>query len=114
MGMREISLVPSITYGHTKGRRDFEIAAKILANTPELSRALITHRFPLDGAAEAFDVARTRSEGAIKVALDVQSVDLLSIVIQDRCIVTIHKEDNDKNVITAQIEHVSRGTQKDN
>ena len=71
MGMREISLVPSITYGHTKGRRDFEIAAKILANTPELSRALITHRFPLDGAAEAFDVARTRSEGAIKVALDV-------------------------------------------
>jgi len=71
MGMREVSLVPSITYGYTKGSRDFEIAAKILAKTPEFSRALITHRFPLDAAAEAFAVARTRSEGAIKVALDV-------------------------------------------
>ncbi|MEG3586560.1 MAG: zinc-binding dehydrogenase, partial [Actinomycetota bacterium] len=71
MGMREVSLVPSITYGYTKGSRDFEIAAKILAKTPELSRALITHRFPLDAAAEAFAVARTRSDGAIKVALDV-------------------------------------------
>mgnify|MGYP001162367894 CR=1 FL=1 len=71
MGMREISLVPSITYGHSEGPRDFELAAKILNATPELPKALITHRFPIDAAAEAFNAARTRSEGAIKVAIDI-------------------------------------------
>ena len=71
IGMREISLIPSITYGHTKGARDFQLAAKILAETPELPEAIITHRFNLDGAPEAFEVARTRNEGAIKVALQV-------------------------------------------
>ncbi|HJM29382.1 MAG: zinc-binding dehydrogenase [Acidimicrobiales bacterium] len=71
MGMREISLIPSITYGHTDGGRDFELAAKILTSMPEISEALISHRFPLDAAVEAFDVARSRSEGAIKVAIDI-------------------------------------------
>ena len=71
MGMKEISLVPSITYGHTTGQRDFDLAMSVLAASPELGRALITDRFPLDGAAEAFDAARNRSTGVIKVAIDV-------------------------------------------
>ncbi len=73
MGMKEISLVPSITYGHTTGQRDFDLAMSVLAASPELGRALITDRFPLDGAAEAFDAARNRSNGVIKVAIDVQN-----------------------------------------
>ena len=71
MGMKEVSLIPSITYGNTQGQRDFELASKILASTPELPRALITHRFPIDAAADAFATARSRDEGAIKVAIEV-------------------------------------------
>jgi threonine dehydrogenase-like Zn-dependent dehydrogenase len=33
-------------------------------------RALITHRFPLDAAPEAFSAAADRSSGAIKVVLE--------------------------------------------
>ena len=44
-----------------------------MAASPELGQAVITDRFPLDGAAEAFDVARNRSQGVIKVAVDAQS-----------------------------------------
>ena len=71
MGMKEVSLVPSITYGNTQGARDFELAVKILASTPELPAAIITHRYPLDAASDAFDTARSRNLGAIKVAIDV-------------------------------------------
>ena len=73
MGMKEVSLIPSITYGHTTGQRDFEVAMSVMAASPELGRAVITDRFPLDGAAEAFDLARNRHEGVIKVAVDAQS-----------------------------------------
>ena len=43
-------------------------AAGVAAN-PEIPRAIITQRLPLDAAAEAFDVARDRKAGAIKVVL---------------------------------------------
>ncbi|MBT95753.1 MAG: alcohol dehydrogenase [Acidimicrobiaceae bacterium] len=71
MGMKEVTLIPSITYGTTKGQRDFVLASKILATTPELPKAVITHRFPLDAALDAFSAARSREMGAIKVALEV-------------------------------------------
>ena len=38
---------------------------------PELADALITHRFPLDRAAEAFAAAASREAGAIKVVVDI-------------------------------------------
>tara|TARA_Y100001970_G_C14110519_1_gene790596 strand:- start:305 stop:1246 length:942 start_codon:yes stop_codon:yes gene_type:complete len=71
MGMKEVSLIPSITYGHTTGHRDFELAMSVLANSPLLGSAVITHRYPLDGASEAFERARLRRDGVIKVAIDV-------------------------------------------
>ena|GEM_PF-73708 len=73
MGMKEVSLIPSVTYGHTTGQRDFDVAMSVMAASPELGQAVITDRFPLDGAAEAFDVARNRSQGVIKVAIDAKS-----------------------------------------
>jgi threonine dehydrogenase-like Zn-dependent dehydrogenase len=50
--------------------RDIDAAAALLAATPELPRAIITHRFPLAAAAEAFAAAADRKTGAIKVVLE--------------------------------------------
>jgi threonine dehydrogenase-like Zn-dependent dehydrogenase len=50
--------------------RDVDVAAAILARQPEGADVLITHRFPLDAAREAFAVAADRASGAIKVVLE--------------------------------------------
>jgi threonine dehydrogenase-like Zn-dependent dehydrogenase len=42
----------------------------MLAARPELPGTIITHRFPLDAATEAFAVASDRAAGAIKVVLE--------------------------------------------
>jgi threonine dehydrogenase-like Zn-dependent dehydrogenase len=67
--MREITLVPAFTYGHSHGAREFDTAATILAGHPEIPDALVTHRFGLDEAPHAFAVASDRAAGAIKVVL---------------------------------------------
>lgn len=68
--MKEISLVPAVMYGRTGPSRDIDVAATILSNRPDLPDAVITHRFPLDAAVEAFAVAADRSAGTIKVVLE--------------------------------------------
>jgi threonine dehydrogenase-like Zn-dependent dehydrogenase len=68
--MKQVSLCPVWLYGRHAGGRDVDAAAALLAATPELAPTLITHRFPLDAAAEAFGVARDRASGAIKVVLE--------------------------------------------
>lgn len=70
MCMKEVSLCPTLLYARHAGGRDADAAAALLAATPELPRALITHRFPLSAAAEAFAVAGDRRSGAIKVVLE--------------------------------------------
>lgn len=67
---KELDVVPSYLYGRRSGERDFERAAALLAARPEIAETLITHRFPLDAAAEAFAVAEDRAAGAIKVVLE--------------------------------------------
>jgi threonine dehydrogenase-like Zn-dependent dehydrogenase len=57
-------------YGRVGPSRDFDVAATILATRPDAADAIITHRFPLDAAAEAFEVAADRAAGAIKVVLE--------------------------------------------
>ena len=67
--MKEIHVIPSFMYGRVEGRRDVDAAAHLLASRPEIPEAVITHRLPLDAAAEAFDLARDRKSGSIKVVL---------------------------------------------
>jgi threonine dehydrogenase-like Zn-dependent dehydrogenase len=66
---KEVTLVPSSMYGHHHGAREFTEAVDVLAARPDLAGTMITHRFPLDDAVEAFRVAADRSAGAIKVVL---------------------------------------------
>ena len=67
--MREITIVPAFVYGEVHGQREFDRAATISAALPEIVPAVITHRFGLDEAPHAFDVAGDRAHGAIKVVL---------------------------------------------
>jgi threonine dehydrogenase-like Zn-dependent dehydrogenase len=68
--MKEIDLVPASMYSRAGPSRDFDVAAAILADRQEISGTVITHRFPLDAAPEAFETARDRAAGAIKVVLE--------------------------------------------
>jgi threonine dehydrogenase-like Zn-dependent dehydrogenase len=70
VGTKEVSLVPASQYNRRDGEREVDAAALLLARTPAIAETLITHRFPLDAAAEAFGVARDRTAGAIKVVLE--------------------------------------------
>ena len=67
LAIKEITLVPSNMYGHHHGSREFNEAVDILAVGPDIAATLITHRFALDDAAQAFRVAGDRAAGAIKV-----------------------------------------------
>jgi len=67
MMLKEISLVPSIFYSHNHEQNDFLDAVEMLVRHPELTRALVTHRFSLEDSVRAFEVANDRQAGAIKV-----------------------------------------------
>lgn len=70
MCLKEVSLCPTTLYGRSAGGRDVDAAAALLATTPLLAETLITHRFPLEAAPEAFATAASRDRGAIKVVLE--------------------------------------------
>jgi threonine dehydrogenase-like Zn-dependent dehydrogenase len=69
------TLVKEITWIGAMGRcrhddvRESDEAAALLAAHPEIAETLITHRFPLDDAVEAFRVAGDKTSGALKVVL---------------------------------------------
>jgi threonine dehydrogenase-like Zn-dependent dehydrogenase len=68
--MKELKVVLPYTYGRHASGRDFDHAATFLAANPQIASSLISHRYPLDAAPEAFRVAAQRSSGTIKVALE--------------------------------------------
>ena len=68
--MKELTFRWSYTYGSHPGGRDLDSAAALLARDSEIAATLVTHRFPLEDAREAFRVAADRRAGAIKVVLE--------------------------------------------
>lgn len=70
MCFKQVSLCPTTLYGRGASGRDVDQAAALLATSPDIAATLITHRYPLDAAADAFATARSRASGAIKVVIE--------------------------------------------
>ena len=68
--VKELRVVPSLGFCAYDQTSDYRQAVEMLATRPELVAALITHRFPLEDAAEAFRVARDKSTGAVRVIVE--------------------------------------------
>lgn len=68
--LKEVSLLGSLGYCGHHGRREFAEAAEMLAGRPELVQTLITHRFGIEDAPEAFRVAQDRSKGVFRVVVE--------------------------------------------
>jgi 2-desacetyl-2-hydroxyethyl bacteriochlorophyllide A dehydrogenase len=67
--LKEITIVPAMFYNHAHDHNDFADAASLVARTPQIAQAVVTHQFPLSDAKKAFAVANNREAGAIKVHL---------------------------------------------
>ncbi len=68
--MKEVNLLSATSYKCSTPGRTFDEAAKLLLTQAELSKAMISHRYPLEAATDAFATAADRSAGAIKVAFE--------------------------------------------
>jgi threonine dehydrogenase-like Zn-dependent dehydrogenase len=68
--LKEIDVIPASLYSRSGASRDIDVAAAVLAGQAGLPGAIVTHRFPLEAAPEAFAVAADRASGAIKVVLE--------------------------------------------
>lgn len=68
---KEVTIIPALGYSGVAPNRDFDLAARVLAERPDIADVMVTHRFPLDGAVEGFAAAADRAAGAIKVVFEV-------------------------------------------
>jgi threonine dehydrogenase-like Zn-dependent dehydrogenase len=65
--LREVSIMFPICYGVIDGRHDFEVAIEMIASGRVPLDGLVTHRFPLEQAAAAFQTAADKSSRSLKV-----------------------------------------------
>jgi threonine dehydrogenase-like Zn-dependent dehydrogenase len=70
VSMKNLRIEASYLYSQQGLARDVDVAAQLLGRYPSIAGALISHRLPLDAAAEAFEIAANRRAGAIKVVLE--------------------------------------------
>lgn len=66
---KELTVIWGTYYGHHAAGRDADSAAALLAQHPEIAASIITHRFPLDAAREAFELVSS-DEPSLKVVLE--------------------------------------------
>jgi threonine dehydrogenase-like Zn-dependent dehydrogenase len=67
--VRELWATFPICYGTIDGRHDFAVAIELIASGRAPVERLVTHRYPLDAAPEAFRTAADKSTGSVKVQL---------------------------------------------
>jgi 2-desacetyl-2-hydroxyethyl bacteriochlorophyllide A dehydrogenase len=67
--MRNVHAFFAVAYGSLDGVTDFSVALEILAAPDSGLDRLVTHRFPLAQADEAFRVASDKASGALRVVL---------------------------------------------
>jgi len=67
MMLNEVRTAGAITYCRSRRLTDFEAALGMIGADPERARGIITHRFPLAEAQQAFLAAADKSSASIKV-----------------------------------------------
>ena len=67
---REARIIPSLGYCAHDDVREMDEAAVMLAEDPDIARTIITHRFPIEDAVEAFRVASDKTGRAIRVVIE--------------------------------------------
>ena len=67
MMLNEVRTAGAITYCRSGRLTDFETALRMIEADPERARGIITHRFPLAEADQAFRTAADKSSASIKV-----------------------------------------------
>jgi (R,R)-butanediol dehydrogenase/meso-butanediol dehydrogenase/diacetyl reductase/L-iditol 2-dehydrogenase len=67
MMLNEVRTACAIMYCRSQRLTDFEAALRVIEADPERARAVITHRFPLAEADQAFRTAADKSSASIKV-----------------------------------------------
>jgi 2-desacetyl-2-hydroxyethyl bacteriochlorophyllide A dehydrogenase len=65
----ELSVLGSMCYGYSGLRTDFDASIDLIESGRIDASAIITHRFPLEDIAEAFQVAADKNSGSIKVLI---------------------------------------------
>jgi 2-desacetyl-2-hydroxyethyl bacteriochlorophyllide A dehydrogenase len=66
---KEVRIAPALGYCRHGEQREFQEVAQMLAVRPDLRDMLITHRFPLEDAEEAYRVAADKSKGVFRVVV---------------------------------------------
>lgn len=69
--LKEVLLLGGITYGRPGPLSDFEVSLQIAERHAEELRRLITHRVALDDIERGFAIAADKSQGSIKVTVEV-------------------------------------------